>query len=177
MEQASSGGFFADVDLLALNQDEAATLAGRSLDRARPRPLLEACAMRLRHWQPEIRLVVTAGAAGVFGGEGGRSVHLPALKVPVKSTAGAGDALLGGILAGLAAGIPLLPSDSGEDRTSLADRPLASALELGALLAAYAVTSPHSIHPEARLETLRAFAVEQGVTFAGPLRRHFAEAA
>jgi len=174
MDEARSHDFFADVDLLALNEDEAAALTGRSFDRADPQPLLEACARLLLSPQPKIRVVLTAGAEGGFAFADERWVSVPALKVTAVSTAGAGDALLGGVLTGLALGLPFAPSETNARAPrSLAERPLASAVELGALLAAYSVTSPHTIHPDTQLSTLRTFAAAHGVAFAEPLRRLF----
>ena len=83
------------------------------------------------------------------------------------STAGAGDALLGGVLTGLAAGLPFVP----EGGATLARRPLSSALELGALVAAFKVTSPHTIPPDLSLDALVSFAHEHGVAFGEGLRR------
>ena len=94
---------------------------------------------------------------------------MPALPVAVVSTAGAGDALLGGVLTGLAAGLPFAPA--GSPPPSLAGRPLSSALELGALVAAFKVTSPHTIPPDLSLDALVAFAREHGVAFGDGLRR------
>ena len=171
MGEAKARGFFASVDLLALNQEEASALTGVPAGSGTPRPLLEACAHLLTAAQPAIRIVVSAGPLGAFGFEGGHWEHSPSLKVPVASTAGAGDALLGGLLTALALGVPF--TASGPTRVALSDRPLSSALDFGVLLAAFKVTSPHTIHPDARLSTLMAFAHEHGLAFAEPLRRHF----
>ena len=81
---------------------------------------------------------------------------------------------MAGVLAALVAGVPLLPAPEGEPGRQLTSegepgRQLTSALELGVLLAAYSVTSPHTIHPEADLGTLVAFAAEVGLSFAPPL--------
>ena len=65
--------------------------------------------------------------------------HLPVLPVRVEGTAGAGDAHLAGIIAGLAAGLPLV-----------------EAHQLGVLTAAVAVQSPHTINFELDREALRA---------------------
>ena len=43
----------------------------------------------------------------------------------------------------------------------------------GVLLAAFKITSPHTIHPGARLPALLAFAEAHGLSFAESLRRHF----
>ena len=118
-------------------------------------------------------LVVTAGLRGAFGWARGQRHHVPALTVPVASTAGAGDAVLGGVIAGLAAGLPFFSSAPG----SLVERPLESALDLGVYLASYAVTSPHTIPPELGRDALRDFAGRLGLHFAPGLDRVLAEAA
>ena len=164
-------GFFVDVDLLALNEDEAAALAGVAFDPATPEHLLDACARRLTAAQPAMRIVVSAGPHGAFGFEGGRWEHSPSLKVPVASTAGAGDALLGGVLTALALGVPF--TVEGAARKALTERPAASALDFGVLVAAFKVTSRHTIHPDVRLASLLAFARDHGLSFAESLRRHF----
>jgi sugar/nucleoside kinase (ribokinase family) len=171
MPAARRLGFFADVDLLALNQDEAAALAEEPFDLESPEAVLDACANLLTGAQPAIRMVVTAGRHGAFAFEGGRWRHVPTLAVPVASTAGAGDALLGGVLAALAVGIPF--TAPGPPRRSLAESPIASALEFGVLLSALKVTSPHTIHPEADLGHLLAFGDLHGVRFTDSLSQLF----
>ena len=79
--------------------------------------------------------------------------HLPILPVRVEGTAGAGDAHLAGILAGLATGL------------SLRD-----AHQLGVLTAAVAVQSPHTINFELDREALRACAETTGVPLAESVR-------
>lgn len=167
--EARASGLFARVDLLSLNQDEAGALVGRSFPAADPRPFLEDCAAALTALQPRVRIVVTAGRRGAWGFAEGRWDHCPALSVPVASTAGAGDALVGGVLAALAAGVPFLVT--GAPRVALTDRPLASALDFGVCLAAFTVTSAHTIHPETTLDALVRFARGHGLAFAGELRR------
>jgi sugar/nucleoside kinase (ribokinase family) len=159
--EARETGLLSRVDLLALNQDEAAALAGGPWPEAEPQPFLDRCTDALHEVQPTMRAVITAGPQGAFAFDGATWAHLPALPVPVASTAGAGDALLGGLLAGLAAGLPF----SGRTRARLAERPLASALDLGTLVAAFKVTSPHTIPPGFSLGTLLAFARGHGVAF------------
>jgi sugar/nucleoside kinase (ribokinase family) len=82
--------------------------------------------------------------------------------VNAASTAGAGDALLAGVLIGLAGGLPAV--GDGPDRTSFSERPLDTALDLGTLLAGFSVTSPHTIHPEADRRALSAFAESLGAS-------------
>jgi len=164
--EARETGLLSLVDLLALNEDEAAALAGAPFPDAAPEPFLR----RLPSAAPGARLIVTTGARGAFAFDGAAWAHLPALPVAVVSTAGAGDALLGGVLTGLAIGLPFAPA--GSPRASLAERPLSSALELGALVAAFKVTSPHTLPPDLSLDVLLAFAREHGVSFGEGLRRH-----
>jgi len=167
---AKAEGLLSRVDLLAMNQDEAGMLVGAALDPATPAPFLNRCANLLSACRPHIRLIVTAGEHGAFGYAEGTWEHCPALKVPVMSTAGAGDALLAGVLSALAVGMPFIKP--GSIPAVWSDHPLESAFELGVLLAAYTVTSPHTIHPDANLETLLAFGQEHEITFSISIK-HF----
>lgn len=166
--EAKATGFLALVDLLSLNEDEAAALAGEPLPERAPEAALRRLADVTTAAQPGMRLVVTAGSRGAFALERGAWSHAPSLPVRALSSAGAGDALLGGVLSGLAAGLPFA-SGSGR-RDTLAARPLASALELGALVAAFKVTSPHTIPPDLSLDAVVDFAREHGVELGEPLR-------
>jgi len=164
---ALASGLFADVDLLSLNEDEAGALADAAFPGEKLPPLLVACARALRDAQPRMRVCLTAGARGAFVLDGEHWTPVPALAADVRSTAGAGDAFLGGVLAGLALGLPLAPADAS------GARPLTSAAELGVLVASYSVTSSHTIHPDADAASLRAFAAARRLSFAGPLDRAF----
>lgn len=157
-------------DLVSLNQEEAALLAGRAFVAAEAASFLEAVALAAA--TPDQVLVVTAGAQGVFARARGASHRVPALCVPVVSTAGAGDAVLGGVIAGLVAGLPLFS----ESDQPLAERPAESALDLGACLAALAVASPHTIPPDVAWGPLRDFVGRLGVRF-GPSFDRLLEAA
>lgn len=164
---ALRGGLLADVDLLALNAGEAAAVAGRAFPAGPPDTLLALVARVHTDANPAARLIVTSGRRGAWGFDRGLWTHTPAIEVGVASTAGAGDALLGGTLAGLACGVPLtVPGGDGRADRS---RTIASALDLGVLVAAYSVTSPHTIHPDTRPETIAAFAQAHGITLAEPL--------
>lgn len=171
--EARRSGMLSLVDLLALNEDETAVLTGLPFGRGNPRASLDACAAILEAARPDTRILVSAGADGAFAFADGIWGHCPAPAVPVASTAGGGDALLAGVLVALAVGAPLLAplGPSASSRTTIADRPLESALDFGVLLASYSVTSPHTIHPGADLGALVDFAGRLGVTFAGALAR------
>jgi sugar/nucleoside kinase (ribokinase family) len=166
LKEAQATEFICLVDLLALNQDEAAEIVGARFPDESVAPFLEHLRQKLLAFQPALRIVVTAGARGAFAFDGAGWTHVAALPVRVVSSAGAGDALLGGILTGLAAGLPFT---AGGGQTGTA-RALSSAFDLGALVAAFKVTSPHTIPPDLSLDALLAFAREQGVALAGSFR-------
>jgi sugar/nucleoside kinase (ribokinase family) len=159
MKSVDKLGLLTNVDLLALNRDEAVEFAGGMLQEISEEQLLDACARAAMSRNPKMKILVSAGVAGVYAFQDGHwSKHQP---VPTEaiSTAGAGDALLAGTIAGLAAGMSLANNDS-----SLASdhKSIGSAIDLGLILAAFSVTSPHTIHPEATLERLLAFAETKG---------------
>lgn len=162
-------GMFANLDLVSLNEGEAAILAGREFDPADPQIFLRACESKLAGRYPNLRLAVTAGSLGAFAFCNGAWDFCPAPKVKVASTAGAGDALLAGLIAGVVAGIPFLRPSPSLQREPGA--PLASALDVAVLLASYTATSPHTIHPQADRESLLAFAGELGLPLATSIGR------
>ena len=82
----------ARVDFLVVNRGEAAAMA------ATEDP--EAAAARLRTMGPET-VIVTLGADGLLALSGEETLRLPAPKVPVVSTHGAGDAFTGALAAAL----------------------------------------------------------------------------
>jgi len=141
-------------DLLALNRDEAAAFGGAPSAAASPTAAIEA-AVRLavgRH--PTLMLTITAGAGGSWLWDGSDLHHLPALPVVVANTAGAGDAHVSGIIAGLAAGLDA-----------------AAAHEVAVLTAAYSVTSPHTISPGLDRPALWALARSAGMTLSPEVRQ------
>lgn len=166
-------GMFANLDLVSLNAGEAAVLAGHVLDPSQPLPFLQACEKILKADYPQLRFVVTAGSMGAFAYWQGAWDFCPAPKVQVASSAGAGDALLAGLIAATVAGIPLIRS---QPSLAAEERPLASALDLAVLLATYTVTSPHTIHPQADVDTLLAFAANLGLSYASTISRSLGQA-
>ena len=140
---ARETGLFAQVDLLAVNRDEAAALAGVASDR-QPVDVVWAAVDAMRRLQPEAQLSVTAGTDGSWAWDGRTLAHAPAHRVQVASTAGAGDAHFAGLLAGLATGLAL-----------------SEAQELAALVAALSVISPHTINKEISRMSLGTFAGAQ----------------
>lgn len=96
------------VDVLFLNHDEAAALAGDAAP-ARSGSVEEAAALAARLARRGAGAVVlTLGAAGAVVSEpNGEPVHLSAVPAAVVDVTGAGDALVAGTLSRLSAGAPL----------------------------------------------------------------------
>ncbi|MBL7697299.1 MAG: hypothetical protein JNK79_04045 [Chitinophagaceae bacterium] len=118
------------VHLLALNIEEASMLADLDETKKEPLVIIEKLISRLKKINPQICLSVTAGKNGSWTWDGSKLNFSPAVIVEVKSSAGAGDAHISGIIAGLNGGLDL-----------------AQAQQLGNLAGAVAVTSQHTIHP------------------------------
>lgn len=154
IENARELGLLSHIDLLALNHEEAAALAGVNFSKPERAHLLDACAAVVHAANPEMKLLVSAGSDGAYIWEAGRWFHHRMVPVKAISTAGAGDALLAGVISGLAAGLPLT---QGMDETG---NNINAAIDLGLALAGFSVKSPHTIHPEAGLENLLRFVSE-----------------
>jgi len=144
-----SEGALCEVDLLAVNLDEAAAAAGIPAEGRPPADIVEAAALALSKRHSGIWLTITAGSRGSWSWDGNNLSYLAAFPAPVVSTAGAGDAHLAGTLVGLVVGLPL-----------------PQAHELGALTAAMSVTSPHTINKEITRDSLRAFSENTGASVA-----------
>lgn len=122
-----SDELLAAVDVLVVNRGEAATLTGRADDTLDP----VAAAETLRARGPRA-VVVTLGGDGLAWAAPDGAATLPALRAPVVSTHGAGDAFLGALAAATAAGADLV-----------------SALDAGRAAAARHVSTPVHERPGA----------------------------
>ena len=130
----ASGGFVLS-DLLAVNMDEALTLSGGDHHDA---------ANKITGTNPSIKLAITAGRGGVHLYEGGQYSHIPCLPAEVVSTAGAGDAFLGGTTAALMAGKDFI-----------------QAATFGTVTARFSVMSPNTIAETLTKETIETFLEER----------------
>ncbi len=138
-------GLLDEIDLLALNRDEAAAAAGiqsRAGD-GPPQPVVDAALAALSAINPKLQVTITAGGGGSWSWDGKNVKHMPAFPTEVVSTAGAGDAFLAGVIAGESAGLNLQ-----------------AAQELGMLVAAHSVTSPHTIDARINWKSLSLFATQ-----------------
>ena len=159
VEEALGTGFLSFVDLLAVNLDEAAMLAGVPSDFGGPEEITQAAVRRLATLNPELNLVVTAGRHGSWAWDRQSLQHVEALKVPVVSTAGAGDAHLGGLLVALARGLDL-----------------ATANRFASLVSGLKVTDRHTINANVSWDALREVAEQSGISLPPALLHLSAEA-
>ena len=173
IKPARDQGIIRMLDLLAVNENEAAELIGWPIAFANPEALVDRCLSFVRDSCPNLQLIVTGGASGAYAFADGVCNYCAAPKLAVVSTAGAGDALLGALIVAVAAGIPL--TKAGVHRNNLQDRPVATGLELAVLLGSYKVSSCHTIHPDASLSSLVEFASQLGMTLAPELEQFFCD--
>lgn len=136
-----------NVDLLAVNADEAAAIAGLSPETTSSADIVHAAVDRVATLMPDVMLSITAGKCGSWTWDGKALDHRDVIDADVVSTAGAGDAHMAGIIVGLVTGLTL-----------------PDAHQLAALIASLSVTSPHTIHPEIDRASLRSFADSMSMT-------------
>jgi ribokinase len=123
-EAGDCGPLLEQSDLAAFNLEEARAAAGLADTDA------ETAMRALAARHPRTRFTVTDGARGSWAWDGAVPAFEPAVPVATVAAAGAGDAHLAGIIAGLAVGLGMT-----------------AAHQLGVIAAATSVTSPHTIHP------------------------------
>jgi len=136
------------VDLLGINLDEASSATKLSLDKKDPIKIVEEAIKVLCSINSRIKLTITHGKSGSWAWDCNDISYFPALNINVVSTAGAGDAFLSGIIAGITAGL------------SLRD-----AQQLGALTGSASVTSPHTINKEIDRQLLFNLMKQSGLSF------------
>ena len=160
-------GMFDQLNLVSLNEEEAADLVGEAFTPGSPEGFLDMLFRLVASRYPQLGVVMSAGKNGAYFIDRSGWSHSPSPSVEVASTAGAGDCLLGGILAAMAAGIPLPHAR----RRPAAQSVLEDALDFGVLLASYKVSSPHTIHPDASLGELLRFAERLGISVVSEVER------
>ena len=151
---------FEKVDILSINIDEAGSIAKIKDETVETTVVVDACVKKLSKINSKISILITDGVNGSYCYTHERLEHVPSFEVPVKSTAGAGDAFLAGTIAGLCCGLPLL---KGVSDHYFSETPLQTAVELGTLVASLSVTSADTIHPEADAVILYEFALKNNL--------------
>lgn len=143
-----------DVDLVALNVDEAAAAAGLSRPEGRSaESVAESAVQRLSRLHPDMLISITAGSDGSWAWDGRALSRCGRCEAEVRSTAGAGDAHFAGIIVGLTLGLPLR-----------------EAQQLGTLVAGLSVTSQHTIAKEIGRDSLRTFSERCGLRLEDEVR-------
>ena len=117
------------IDLIAINSDEAAAVAGMQNDTNDTLAVVRMAVQKLMLHNRNIMVSVTAGKDGSWCWDGTTLNRFPAVAADVVSTAGAGDAFFSGIISGLALGLTLF-----------------EAQELASLVAGLSVCSKDTIH-------------------------------
>ncbi|MBK8883380.1 MAG: carbohydrate kinase family protein [Bacteroidales bacterium] len=120
---------FGNIDLLAINADEASAIAGSDSVGRDKLSLIKAVISRLQSVNGGIVITITDGREGSWCWDGMELNRIPSIEVTPVSTAGAGDAFFSGILTGLALGLHLF-----------------EAQQLATLIAGLSVCSPDTIH-------------------------------
>lgn len=138
--------FLEKTDLVAINIDEAAAVAGIKSDNNDPLTVVNKAVQTLLSHNKSIMVSVTAGKDGSWCWDGADLNWLPAVKVNAVSTAGAGDAFFSGIITGLALGLTLSASQ-----------------QLATLVAGLSVCSPHTIHKGIDRQSLNHFVKDSGM--------------
>lgn len=146
-------GTIMNVDLIALNLDEASAVAGIADDKAGPASLVLSAVQKLRIHNQSILVSVTAGKQGSWCWDGHQINRFPAIQAVAINTAGAGDAFFAGILCGLALGLHLF-----------------EAQQLASLIAGLSVTSPHTIHKGIERNSILQFMLESDQDFPGVIK-------
>lgn len=135
-------------DLLAVNQEEAQALAN-SHDKGRG--LAEQLFLQLKKENADLQLLMTCGKDGAYSVKEGNILWIPPVKGSAVNTTGAGDAFLGGTIAGIARGLSV---QKDREDSYFGETELAAAVELGALCAGMAVECEDSIALNVNLESI-----------------------
>lgn len=138
-EEFAKKGVYPYCDLLSVNQEEAQAIA-RSEEN--PETLVNVLGERLTKENPDISIIMTCGKEGAYSWQKGKAERIPVLPGNAVNTTGAGDAFIGGTIAGLAKGLPL---QKGVNDERFGESELKTAVDVGTLCAGMAVECEDSI--------------------------------
>jgi len=157
-------------DLLAVNIDEARSMANIEDDLSDTEIIINRAIEIIHKSNPGIMLLITNGAKGSYCFQHGKLEYNTIIPAEVISTAGAGDAFLAGTIAGICCGLPL---QKGVSDNSIMETPLMSAVDLGTLLASLSVTSSDTIHLGVNASSLLAYAQSKGLALSDNFKLMF----
>ena len=158
------GGHFVDLDLLAINADEAkAILQAARIDPERA-DFAEACAQYLSGQYPRLSSIITLGGRGAISCSRGRIERIQSgSRVPV-NTAGAGDCFLGVVLAALAHEVPL------QNEADLASETVCTAPQLARIAAEIKIQCKDTIHFGINAAIIKQEILDLGLKMSEPVR-------
>jgi ribokinase len=148
IDYALDAGVITNVDLLAINIDEASAVAGSFVDKTNTASIVQSAIQKLQMVNKNIMVSITAGKQGSWCWDGHQLNSFPAIKTETISTAGAGDAFFSGIICGLALGLHLFETQ-----------------QFASLVAGLSVTSPNTIHKGIDRYSLHKFLHTSDLTF------------
>ncbi len=129
--------FLQSVDCFICNIQEAATLFAEDFDHYSPEEFTQLLSERIKRARIPAMIVTMGGRGAVYANQHGEMGHVPARKVPVNDTTGAGDAFASGAAIGLTHG-----------------KNMAEACRIGTMLAASVIVTSESVCPRFRPEEL-----------------------
>ena len=157
---------FIYTDILAVNIDEAMHIANIESEETDSSLIIDGCISELLESNIDIAVLITDGAKGVHVYQKGKMEFVPAIETNVVSTPGAGDAFLAGTISGICCGLPLLGHTEGQLRT---------AVDLGCLLASFAITSEDTINFNANAKSVFKYAVQKQLNLGADFKKIFLE--
>jgi len=174
MKKVIRTGMMKDVDLIALNEDEAKVITNISVEGKTLEKFLDGCVAVLTRHNPDIKIAVTLGSKGAYGYESGSWGYSPRLAIEPVNTAGAGDAYLSGLIISMVAGLPFIRKDLGS--TQGRGFFIETGMDFAALLASLKVTFTDTIHMRADAQSLCEHAVHLGARLSPEMSRLFDKA-
>ncbi len=163
-EQFIDDRLFELIDLVAINSDEAKTIAqiANIDDPSDTNKIYE----YLKGFNQNIILIVTLGKNGSFTHYNEHKVHSPIIDVPVVNTAGAGDCFLGTVIATIIKGIPLYSPEQ---------NCVATAQDIASIASTIKVTNNDTIDFSLNRQKILDFAKENNICFSKQVLRNFFE--
>jgi ribokinase len=147
MKEVLNSGVLRNIDLIAINIDEASAISESSTS-TNTSSIVQNAVQKLSNYNTKIMVSITAGKQGSWVWDGFRLTNFPAVETRALSTAGAGDAFFSGLLCGIALGLSI-----------------SEAQQLATLIAGMSVRSPHTIHKGIDRSSLSEFLTISGLSF------------